>query len=1170
MNIANADGTSMDVYLRFRTTTPEGEWSETQEEPTSADSVEFALADLTANTEYEVQASLENTFPEDASPSTTFTTTSTVPGAPQNVAATPGGAELVVTWEAPEDGGGSPVTGYIVQWKSGDEEFDTEREEQVDGETLTYAISDLDTDIEYTVQVLASNENGSGAPSETATGTPLAVVGSMIDAVSVESDGPTTAKVTVTVSSATEDEPVTVQMRYRIASEPNGGEGGSAGQPEIEQVGISQQAESGEWSEIQSVETTTGVAEFTLTDLDQDEEYEIQVSLEETFSDDAFVSSITFKPAKVPSAPTGVVLIPGDAEISVSWSPPADDGGSPITENIVQWKSGDEEFDSTRQAQVDVEDLMYTIEGLTNGVEYDVQVTSVNVVGEGEPSAGESATPTAAAVTTIAQVRILNVLQTSATAEITVANRDTSVTTTVYIRYRATTTQQAWNSITPVNAVTHTVEFILSGLTAGTSYEVQVSLDDSFPEDARVSVTFDTQRVPQPPRITSARSFTVNEGETKVATLTAADADTPASQLAWSILPSSMDGDKFTLSGMGALYFRSAKDYKNPDDANGDGTYELTVQVRDDQNTDSAVIQVTLRDVMEGLTPTPPIAANYQAARYSVAEGNNVSVSVVLSSSHRQQVSIPILVISGGTAESGDYRILGLSNNTLSIPQGQLSRSFTVATNEDSDTDDETIRLGFGALPQGVSVGSVRITTITIIDEDVASDTGGSSRRGISARNSPPRFIEHHNAIRSIAENSPPGTEVGEPVAATDADLRDQDSLTYSLAGVDVNSFSINSASGQILTDALLDFERKAGYTVVVLVRDGRGGNDIISVSIVVTDINEPPLVSGAASIDFAENSTEVVSRLSATDPEGMVTLTLSLSGEDSEAFTIEEDGTLRFRVSPDFENPTDANEDNIYLVTVEASDRHSAGALDSSIEITDAEEQGQLSLPIEVPRIGMVLTALLTEQDIGISDTVWMWERSSDGSNWLVIPGAESSEYTPVEKDEGTYLRVTATYSDVHGSVKSLQATTESPVQQVPQAVATSVPTRRPTAEPTTTPTHLPMVVPTLEPSPSPTPVPVVVRTSLPAAAPTATAIPTRTPTAVPTVRPTATAVPTAVEAKTSVSQTATPMATEQPSVRDAEDSEVPINPLVLLLIAALVGIASIALVIRIRRRRA
>ena len=76
------------------------------------------------------------------------------------------------------------------------------------------------------------------------------------------------------------------------------------------------------------------------------------------------------------------------------------------------------------------------------------------------------------------------------------------------------------------------------------------------------------------------------------------------------------------------------------------------------------------------------------------------------------------------------------------------------------------------------------------------------------------------------------------------------------------------------------------------LVRDGRGGSDIISVSIVVTDINEPPLVSGAASIDLRRELNRGRKRFTASDPEGMVTLTLSLSDEDSEAFTIEEDGT--------------------------------------------------------------------------------------------------------------------------------------------------------------------------------------------------------------------------------------------------------------------------------------
>ena len=64
-----------------------------------------------------------------------------MPGAPQNVSVTEGRGELMVTWEAPEDDGGSTITGYAVQWKSGDEEFDSTREAQVDSDTLTYTIT---------------------------------------------------------------------------------------------------------------------------------------------------------------------------------------------------------------------------------------------------------------------------------------------------------------------------------------------------------------------------------------------------------------------------------------------------------------------------------------------------------------------------------------------------------------------------------------------------------------------------------------------------------------------------------------------------------------------------------------------------------------------------------------------------------------------------------------------------------------------------------------------------------------------------------------------------------------------------------------------------------------------------------------------------------------------
>ena len=78
-------------------------------------------------------------------------------------------------WAAPDDDGGSPVEGYKVQWKSGSEEYDPSRQAEVtDLANLSYTISDLTSDVEYTVQVLAYNTNGAGAASAEATETATA------------------------------------------------------------------------------------------------------------------------------------------------------------------------------------------------------------------------------------------------------------------------------------------------------------------------------------------------------------------------------------------------------------------------------------------------------------------------------------------------------------------------------------------------------------------------------------------------------------------------------------------------------------------------------------------------------------------------------------------------------------------------------------------------------------------------------------------------------------------------------------------------------------------------------------------------------------------------------------------------------------------------------------
>ena len=102
------------------------------------------------------------------------------------------------------------------------------------------------------------------------------------------------------------------------------------------------------------------------------------------------------------------------------------------------------------------------------------------------------------------------------------------------------------------------------------------------------------------PVITGLTSLTAAENQTAVATLTATDADTPDANLTWSI-PSGAaggaDGGRFTLSSAGALAFVSAKDFENPDDADTNGIYAVTVEVSDGVLAATADLTVTLTNI---------------------------------------------------------------------------------------------------------------------------------------------------------------------------------------------------------------------------------------------------------------------------------------------------------------------------------------------------------------------------------------------------------------------------------------------------------------------------------------------------------------------------------------------------------------------------------------------
>ena len=87
-------------------------------------------------------------------------------------------------------------------------------------------------------------------------------------------------------------------------------------------------------------------------------------------------------PAGVPGAPTDVVATRGNGSATVTWSPPADDGGSAITEYLVVASDG---------RSVSTSDTSATVGGLTNGTSYTFTVRATNAMGHGGTSAPSDA-----------------------------------------------------------------------------------------------------------------------------------------------------------------------------------------------------------------------------------------------------------------------------------------------------------------------------------------------------------------------------------------------------------------------------------------------------------------------------------------------------------------------------------------------------------------------------------------------------------------------------------------------------------------------------------------------------------------------------------------------------------------------------------------------------------
>ena len=518
------------------------------------------------------------------------------------------------------------------------------------------------------------------------------------------------------------------------------------------------------------------------------------------------------------------------------------------------------------------------------------------------------------------------------------------------------------------------------------------------------------------------------------------------------VLPAdNADFADFTISSDGVLSFKWSPNFESPDDVGTNNEYKIVVVASDDapgatgRKMSYHKVTVTVTDVDEDgsislSAQQPEVSVDLTADLTDQDDTDTTAPDTQLQNikwkwEQASAMNGPWSLISGAGAEDTD------TSNDYS-PAGDTTGKYlrATATYTDRHGDDKTA--------MAVSAHAVR------------ADPPGE--------NAAPTFTPT-DVDRSVNENSPPGTNVGKPVTAADAP---GDILTYTLGDADDgNRYVIDPATGQISVGprTTLDTEGDASDTVAVTATDPAGTptGDPAAVTITIKNVNEAPMISGgltkaslAEDFDSDPNTADVqelvVSTYAATDQEstneddgcaagsGGSACSWSLSGPDAADFSIDTGGVLTFKNAPNFESPADANTDNAYMVTVVATDSTSprlTATRDVVVTITNADDDGMITLSSVQPKVRIDFTASLADEDDGVTNVKWQWasqQRQSEGvcpaedaGAWDDIPKATLDTYEPSSADatDEKCLRATATYTDADGSGKSAMKVSDNDV---------------------------------------------------------------------------------------------------------------------------------------------
>ena len=340
---------------------------------------------------------------------------------------------------------------------------------------------------------------------------------------------------------------------------------------------------------------------------------------------------------------------------------------------------------------------------------------------------------------------------------------------------------------------------------------------------------------------------------------------------------------------------------------------------------------------------------------YTVDDGHGgidtANVTVTVTQAPNQIPNASPITVGFGEEETG--RQVDLLSTASDLDGDDLDIENVVVTTADGRTLTGSINAASGLLTlddsqfDDLSVGALFDISVTYDVTDGLDSVGNTATITITGENDDPIATDDGNPDPTgfITDEDTQFTTSNVLLNDTDADSGD----VLSISSIDTTGtvgLVTDNGNGTFNYDPNGAFESlgvgdSATDSFVYTVSDGNGGVDTATVTINISGVNDIPVISSQNSAAVNEN-TLVVGQLVANDPDAGDTLVISIEGgADAGLFTFDNSGIFSFVTAPDFELPSDFDNNNIYEITVGVSDGKVLVTQDVTITVSDVNEGG-------------------------------------------------------------------------------------------------------------------------------------------------------------------------------------------------------------------------------------